>query len=393
MMRSGIIVLITFGIFQNLFGFQNLRNDTLGIDSSIIYKKIVITAHRQLSYKNDLPEAISILGDKALSIDAPMSLPDAVSKMPGIWMQKTNHGGGSPYLRGFTGYQTLILIDGIRFNNSTFRSGPNQYLNTIDPHALDRIEIVRGQGSVQYGSDAIGGVINLLTKKPRFSNEDNKFSSDLYFKQMSNGMESSGRAELEYSNKKMWVSGGLSLKKLGDIHAGGDIGTLSPTGYNEISGDVKTAFLINSNSVLTFGLQYLKQSDVPLYYKIVNGDYYKYQFDPQQRTLFYSRLETYYKSKYINKLNWTFSYQKSLETRLKQRTAQADTFTDNDEVKTIGANLEVLSKIATFWKVSSGIEFYHDKVGSNTIITEAVSNQETMTRGLYILYIVFRLTD
>lgn len=382
-MRFGIMVLIVFGFLQNLFGFQNLKIDTLGIDTSIVYDEFVITAHRQLSHKNDRPEAISILGEKALTKDAPMSLTHAISQMPGVWMQKTNHGGGSPYLRGLTGYQTLILIDGIRFNNSTFRSGPNQYLNTIDPHTLERIEIIRGQGSVQYGSDAIGGIINLITQKPQFHDKESKLTSNLFVKKMSKEMEFSGRAEMEFANQNMWFFGGMSAKKLGNIRAGGDIGALIPTGYNEISSDIKTAFLIKNNSLITFGLQYLKQSDVPLYHKIVTGEFYKYQFDPQQRMLFYSRLETFFKSRFLDKINWTFSYQKSMETRLKQKTAQADTYRDNDEVKTFGANMEILSKNSTFWKISSGLEFYYDKVGSNTIITDAFSNQQTMARGLY----------
>jgi len=157
-MKSKILIFIFLGFTQPSFGFQDLGLDTLNKDTTIIYDELVISAHRQLSNKFDRPEAIYILGGEALSTNTPMSLAHAMSQMPGVWMQKTNHGGGSPFLRGLTGYQTLILIDGIRFNNSTFRSGPNQYLNTIDPYTLERIEILRGQGSVQYGSDAIGGV-------------------------------------------------------------------------------------------------------------------------------------------------------------------------------------------------------------------------------------------
>lgn len=70
---------------------------------------------------------------------------------------------GSPYLRGFTGFRTLMLIDGIRLNNSTFRDGPNQYWNTVDSLALERLELVCGPSSVLYSSDAIGGTVNALS--------------------------------------------------------------------------------------------------------------------------------------------------------------------------------------------------------------------------------------
>jgi iron complex outermembrane receptor protein/hemoglobin/transferrin/lactoferrin receptor protein len=113
----------------------------------------------------DTPEAVSVLTQKQLLQNAPRSTPEALMGLPGVWVQKTNHGGGSPFIRGLTGQQTLILIDGIRLNNATFRSGPNQYFNTIDPQSIAQIEVLRGSGSVQYGSDALGGVVHVLTKK------------------------------------------------------------------------------------------------------------------------------------------------------------------------------------------------------------------------------------
>ena len=79
-------------------------------------------------------------------------------------MQETNDGAGSPIIRGLVGNQILILIDGIRLNNGAYRLGPNQYLNTIDLNQIERIEVVRGAGSVLYGSDALGGVVNIITR-------------------------------------------------------------------------------------------------------------------------------------------------------------------------------------------------------------------------------------
>ena len=85
---------------------------------------------------------------------------------PSVMVQKTGYGQGSPYLRGFTGFRTLMMVDGIRLNNSTFRDGPNQYWNTVDPWSVARYEAVMGPASVLYGSDAVGGAVNALSFAP-----------------------------------------------------------------------------------------------------------------------------------------------------------------------------------------------------------------------------------
>ncbi len=61
--------------------------------------------------------------------------------------------------------RAVTLVDGVRLNNSYYRFGPHQYLNTIDPNLIERIEVVRGPTSVLYGSDALGGTINIITRK------------------------------------------------------------------------------------------------------------------------------------------------------------------------------------------------------------------------------------
>lgn len=72
------------------------------------------------------------------------STPDVFRYAEGVYMQKTNLGGGSPFIRGLTGKQVLLMIDGVRLNNSFYRFGPHQYLNTVDLSLIDRIEVVRG---------------------------------------------------------------------------------------------------------------------------------------------------------------------------------------------------------------------------------------------------------
>ncbi|MDG1498677.1 MAG: TonB-dependent receptor [Planctomycetota bacterium] len=108
----------------------------------------------------------TVLGDD-LRATGKRSLAKAleVAAGPGVWVQETNMGGGSAFIRGLTGNQVLIMVDGVRLNDSTTRFGPNQVLNTIDPAIVERIEVTRGPSSVLYGSDAIGGVISIFTRR------------------------------------------------------------------------------------------------------------------------------------------------------------------------------------------------------------------------------------
>lgn len=94
---------------------------------------------------------------------------NALTGAAGVMIQQSTYGQVSPFLRGLTGYQVLNLIDGVRFNNATFRSGPNQYLAFVDPSQAERIEAMLGPSSSQYGSDAMGGTIQLLTPAAAFN--------------------------------------------------------------------------------------------------------------------------------------------------------------------------------------------------------------------------------
>lgn len=119
-----------------------------------------------------LDRSVHATDRKQLLESQPESLAAAAGVAPGASAQATNRGAGSPLLRGLTGPQNLILIEGLRFNNATFRTGPNQYLATIDLSAIERTEILLGPGGVMYGSDAMGGVIGLhLAALPRFGGD------------------------------------------------------------------------------------------------------------------------------------------------------------------------------------------------------------------------------
>lgn len=94
------------------------------------------------------------------------SAPDALRYVPGVSIQQTTHGQASPFVRGLTGQQVLVLFDGVRLNNGLYRQGPNQYFFTVDLQSIDHIDVVRGSASTLWGSDALGGAILAAPLEP-----------------------------------------------------------------------------------------------------------------------------------------------------------------------------------------------------------------------------------
>ncbi|MBE7492509.1 MAG: TonB-dependent receptor [Planctomycetes bacterium] len=137
----------------------------------------VVTARGSAQELMDVPDAVTVLTRRQIQERMFGQLPDVMDGSTGVFLQHTAGGQGSPFLRGRTGKEIVMLVNGVRFNTSTFRGGPNQYYASIDPGMVERIEIVRGPASVLYGSDALGGVINVILAQPRFTEFDYGFGA------------------------------------------------------------------------------------------------------------------------------------------------------------------------------------------------------------------------
>ena len=167
------------------------------------------------------PRSISVIGQKTLSERRPRTVPEALMETAGVFVQKTNHGGGAPIIRGGVGPQVLILIDGVRLNTSTFRSGPNQYLNLINPWSIKRLEVLRGSGSLAYGSYAFGGVLNVRTQSPIMRKENKFFATGrLIGRYGSADQEKTGHFSVSGSMSNVALLVGVTLGDFGDLRAG-----------------------------------------------------------------------------------------------------------------------------------------------------------------------------
>ncbi len=379
-MKIPFIIRLLLSSIQILFatGVAALQQD-----STVHLGGIVIIASRNAANNFEVPESVSKITENNLPLFSPMSTPELVSNMPGVWMQKTNHGGGSPYIRGLTGYQTLLVLDGIRFNNSIFRSGPNQYLNTIDPYTIESVEVLHGQGSVQYGSDGIGGTLQVFSRALSFNANGWKVNGNALTKFISHDMEKTGRVEVVAASKQAAFQGGFTHKDFGNMYAGGNLGFLLNTGYNEHSWDFKSRVKLTTNHELSFLYQHVSQHNIPLYHQLVTGNYLKYQTTLQQRNMGYARLASSYSKKWIEEIKYTLSFQRGKEVRNRQPITSVIEREEVDKVSTLGACAEILSTPFPQWSISSGIEFYNDAIGSKALNKNLQTNEQSYLRGLY----------
>lgn len=360
-----------------LSGFLYAQTDT-----AVLLKEVSVTATRKNQLSLLSPYSISKLSLQSIDQFQSRTTPEALIGNAGVFVQKTNHGGGSPFVRSLTGNQNLLMIDGIRLNNATYRYGPNQYFNTIDLFSVESIEVARGTGSVQYGSDAMGGVIQVFTKSLSFANKP-KWSGNLIGRLLSNDVEYSGRGELGYSSANTTFQIGYTTRKFGDLPGGDSMGIQQPSGYKENAIDLKFKWQLNSQWLLTAAHQQLKQSNVPLYHRVALENFAYYQFDPQERQLSYLKMEGKFSNPILSTISFTASSQLNKEKRSYYRNGNANRFIEDDRVRTVGFVADVFSVINKKWSANSGIEFYSDKVNSSkqqiAIASGAILNQ----RGLY----------
>ncbi len=378
-MRTTILFLF-FGMPMIIFGQQTAA---VKKDSVDVLEPVIVSATRQVTKGYLLPFSYSTVDAKTIHQKGSRTTPETLSGTTGVFIQKTNHGGGSAFIRGLTGNQTLILLDGIRLNNGTFRYGPNQYLNTVDLYTVDKIEVIKGSGSVQYGSDALGGVIQLFSRDLSFQKKSFHATADV--KAVSSNMEYTGRGEIAYQSESFVFSGGYTNRTFGDLYGGDTTGRQSPSGYSEQAFDAKMKLRLGKQTTVSMVHQYVQQRSVPLYHRIKLENYAYYDFAPQERSMSYVKLENTSTQLWRQAINLVLSSQQSFEKRNYFRNGNANRFSEEDKVTILGATIDLASVWSKQWLSNSGIEYYHDRVNSvkyQVPISGSAANAQ-IVRGLY----------
>jgi outer membrane receptor protein involved in Fe transport len=365
-------------------GYPTDRISLHGIDTGSIERITVVNIDaallRKVSWENQPYRTIVKTNSHSVGGNT-RTVPEMLSYETGVMVQKTNHGGGSPSLRGLHGNQTLMMVDGVRLNNSIFRYGPNQYLNTVDAFAVDQLDVLFGSGSIQYGSDAMGGVIAAKFHEPEFV-KCNQWVPKVFFRTTTGNQEYSMRSSVDRCFGQNAITAGITMRQFGDVLAGGDLKYQRPSGYKEFDVDVKFVRKDKLGKWVA-AHQSNNQFDVPIFHRVALENYKFYNTTLQARTLTYLKRSLVFSCKLFDEIELMAGRQNQHEHREFQKNNSNLLRTERDSVNTYFFTTKFYGKLHNRWQWVLGTDFYFDKVNSARTDADVALGTLKQIRGLY----------
>lgn len=364
-------------------------------------ESIVLSVSRIAEKKQSIPEKIEIVTKKDIEYISPQTSADLLASTPGVRVQKSQLGGGSPVIRGMESNRVLLVVDGVRMNNAIYRNGHLQNSITVSPFAIERAEVVFGPASVSYGSDALGGVIHYYTKKLNYS-DNLSTKSDVFYRHSTVNKEQTAAFSLATSHKKWASFSNVSFSKFDDLRMGtnrthgykdwGKVFRYSKnnedaffenssvnsnpniqknTGYQQLDILQKFKTPIHQNIDLIINGQYSLSSDIPNFgnlNNLKNGSLKlaEWHYGPQKRLLLSAQAKFTDYHSILENGTITLAYQNIKESRINRQFGSFHRNSRFEKVDVFSLNSDFYKSLTKNGerKLFYGLEFVHNNVAS-----------------------------
>ncbi|WP_299047470.1 TonB-dependent receptor [uncultured Polaribacter sp.] len=403
-------------VFSHLsYAIKRVKKSVLRKKNFVVYltkqseelDEIVLSVFKKEEKTKRIAEQIAVLSKKDIQKVSPQTSADLLATVPGIKVQKSQFGGGSPVIRGMESNRVLLVVDGVRMNNAIYRKGHLQNAITISPNLLDKVEVVFGPSSVIYGSDALGGVIHYYTKTPKLSAEK-EIKSHFFSRFSSANQEVTTNVSAELSFKKWASFTSISYSDFGDLRAGRsrnhgfqdwgkvffysensngnfnpnptenpDPSLLRNTGFNQTDVLQKFYIPLSKKTDLKINLQYSTSSDIPRFDRLTeltdltdpsSLKFAEWNYGPQNRFLASTQLLIHPNKNWIENGAITLAYQNVQESRIQRRFGSLNRSYREEEVDIFNLNGDFFVPLTQDKKrnLSYGFEFSYNDVTSNS---------------------------
>ncbi|NKI31445.1 TonB-dependent receptor [Croceivirga thetidis] len=359
--------------------------------------EVVLSVSKWQQQRKDIPQKIANIDAQSIAFTNPQTSADLLQNSGKVFVQKSQLGGGSPMIRGFATNRVLLSVDGVRMNNAIFRGGNIQNVISIDPFTVKSTEVIFGPGSVIYGSDAIGGVMNFYTKAPRFSYTDSlTFSGNVNYRFSSANTENTAHLDFNLGHQTWASHTSVSYNNFGDLTMGSN-GRESylrqnivrringqdelvnnenpekqlPSGYDQINLMQKFKYQPNKTYTYDLGLYYSETSDFSRYDRLIRpnstGDGLRsaeWFYGPQKWFMGNLQITKEGRNKFYDGVRLTTAYQFFEESRNERAFQDPIRYRTKENVNALSVNLDFENKKIGNLRLYYGAEYIFNKVNS-----------------------------
>jgi hemoglobin/transferrin/lactoferrin receptor protein len=391
--------------------FEQLKNMNffIRLTPNIIHvEEVVVSANKIEQNIKEVPNKITSIKKQEIEFYNPQTAADLLKISDEVFVQKSQLGGGSPMIRGYAANRVLLVVDDIRMNNAIFRSGNLQNVISLDPNAIENTEVIFGPGSVIYGSDAIGGVMNFTTLKAKISGSDNdNHSLNALTRYATANNEKTGHVDFNIGSKKWAFLSSFSYSDFDDLKMGtkkhedyqrfhyaerpyrSDVMTENEnpnlqkfTGYSQTNFMQKIRFVPSNNLDISYAFHFSATSDVPRYDRLTqySGDTLKYAqwyYGPQKWQMHALNFSYSNPNKFFEEMHISTAaqiYRESRHDRKFNKTMIRERF---EQVNAYSANIDFHKTFFDELKMFYGIELIKNKVYSNGQLRDITNNTKS----------------
>lgn len=357
--------------------------------------EVVVSFNKWEQSRNEIPNRIEKINRQDVRLRNPQTTADLLAQMGGVFIQKSQLSGGSPMIRGFATNRVLIVNDGVRMNNAIYRSGNIQNIISIDPFTIENGEVVFGPGSLIYGSDAIGGVMDFRSVTPKFSaNGKLNVGGNTALRYSSANQEKTVHAAVHvgtkkwayfssftsstFSDQKMGVRGGQDsylrpfyVQRIGStdsILANPDPRVQKYSGYEQVNVLQKLRYAAGKHWDLQYAFTYAGTGTAPRYDRLIqnrNGKprFAEWTYGPMLWRMHALTAVNNRKNPFYDESRWIAAYQDYAESRIERTRATVNRTIQSEAVDAFSFNWDA-QKLVGKTQLFYGMEQVSNKVGS-----------------------------
>ena len=336
---------------------------------------IIVTPKQDENDKFENTRAITVIETDEIKNQLPQVMTDILRGKTGVFVQQTTPGQGIPIIRGLKGSEVLHLVDGMRLNNGFFRNAPNQYFTLVDPQNVERIEVIRGPASVLYGSDAMGGVVKVITPEPRFKTDTWKSEHKIFGQFASADLSTLTRIATQAGKRGIGISGGVTYQDVNDRRVGG--GDMQrPSDFTSLAANGTLLFELTQSQEFRLDVQYLRQPKTPRFDELVAGfgqtnpSSKVFFFEPNDRLFIHGRYRIKKPLTFIDQLEINLSNQQINDDRRIRDFGSVDENRERNRSSLTSLTLKANSAWGDRISSIYGIELNSDNISSQRVSTD-----------------------